>query len=442
VIASDQSAVPVSAAALPLPTGAATSTDQTNGSQKTQVVDGSGNVIGSTSNALNVNVVNGGGTSTTNLTEIDGTGTVTAGVGGTLAVGGNQTAGNNISANTNPMLVGGSDYGTPAKLQSVKVDASGNAQVAVTNSPTVSVTALPAGTNTIGGVELVDSGGTNKASISASGAVKVDGSAVTQPVSGTLTANVGTTNGLALDTSVNGLLVAQGSTTSGQKGPLAQGAVTTSAPSYTTAQTSPLSLDTTGNLRTSVNNTVTVSGTITTTPPSNASTNISQVGGSTVVTGTGASGSGIPRVTVSNDSNVLATQSGTWTVQPGNTANTTPWLVSLNPATSGGWSVSSQTAFTNTVVSIKASAGQFGGYMFNNPNSGTIYLQIFNVASGSVTPGTTTPTYVIPLPAGASANVEFANGIAHSTAISAVATTTATGNTAPTTSLVGFFLYK
>jgi lipoprotein-anchoring transpeptidase ErfK/SrfK len=43
------------------------------------------------------------------------------------------------------------------------------------------------------GVELVDSGGTNKASISAGGALKVDGSAVTQPVSGTVTANQGGT---------------------------------------------------------------------------------------------------------------------------------------------------------------------------------------------------------------------------------------------------------
>jgi hypothetical protein len=29
-------------------------------------------------------------------------------------------------------------------------------------------------------------------------------------------------------------------------------------------------------------------------------------------------------------SNVAATQSGTWTVQPGNTANTTPWLASIS----------------------------------------------------------------------------------------------------------------
>lgn len=42
--------------------------------------------------------------------------------------------------------------------------------------------------------------------------------------------------------------------------------------------------------------------------------NISQFGGNNVVTGTGISGLGIPRVTISNDSNILVTQSGSWTV--------------------------------------------------------------------------------------------------------------------------------
>ena len=127
---------------------------------------------------------------------------------------------------------------------------------------------------------------------------KVDGSSVTQPVSGTfwqatqpvsgtVTANIGTSGSLALDASVTGLVVSQASTTSGQKGGLIQGAVTTSAPSYTTAQTSPFSLDTSGNLR------------VTNTPS-----------GTQTVSGT-----------------VAATQSGTWTVQPGNTANTTAWKV-------------------------------------------------------------------------------------------------------------------
>lgn len=53
----------------------------------------------------------------------------------------------------------------------------------------------------------------------------------------------------------------------------------------------------------------TISGTITTSPPANASTNVAQFGGTNTVTGTGASGAGIPRVTVSNDSSLAANQS-------------------------------------------------------------------------------------------------------------------------------------
>jgi hypothetical protein len=116
-------------------------------------------------------------------------------------------------------------------------------------------------------------------SLTTAGALRVDGSGVTQPVSGTVTANagtgtftvagtvtanIGTTNGLALDTSVNGLLLSQASTTSGQKGPLIQGAVTTAAPTYTTGQTDPLSLTTAGALRVDGSGTTQpVSGTVT-----------------------------------------------------------------------------------------------------------------------------------------------------------------------------------
>jgi hypothetical protein len=51
--------LPISVASLPLPALAATSTKQSDGTQKTQVVDGSGNVIGSTANALDVNIKSG-----------------------------------------------------------------------------------------------------------------------------------------------------------------------------------------------------------------------------------------------------------------------------------------------------------------------------------------------------------------------------------------------
>lgn len=48
-----------------LPALAATSTKQSDGSQKTQIVDGSGNVVGSTSNALDINIKSGNPTSIT-----------------------------------------------------------------------------------------------------------------------------------------------------------------------------------------------------------------------------------------------------------------------------------------------------------------------------------------------------------------------------------------
>lgn len=142
---------------------------------------------------------------------------------------------------------------------------------------------------------------------------------VSQSGSWSVTANAGTnlnTSALALDTSVTGLQVSQGSTTSGEKGSLVQGAVTTSAPTYTTGQTNPLSLTTSGALRTdSSGSTQPVSGTVTVNQGTSPWVdNITQFGSNPVVTGTGTSGLGIPRVTVSNDSNILATQSGTWNI--------------------------------------------------------------------------------------------------------------------------------
>jgi len=54
--------------------------------------------------------------------------------------------------------------------------------------------------------QILDAAGTNALTVSAAGAAKVDGSAVTQPVSGTVTANAGTnlnTSTLALEAGGN-----------------------------------------------------------------------------------------------------------------------------------------------------------------------------------------------------------------------------------------------
>lgn len=128
-IAIDGSGVtqPISASTLPLPTGAATSAQQSDGSQKTQLVDGAGNVIGATSNALDINIKSGNPT--------------------TIAV--TQGTATNLKAQAE-VYQGGAAVGSGNPLQVTLANTAAN-----------------------------------------STAVKVDGSAVTQPVSGTVTVTDG-----------------------------------------------------------------------------------------------------------------------------------------------------------------------------------------------------------------------------------------------------------
>lgn len=199
--------------------GGATAANQTNGTQKTQLVDGSGNVIASTSNALNVAIVSGaaGGTASSFGAAFPATGTAAGATDGT-------------------------------NMRQLQVESS-------------TVFNLRAGIWQ----------GATQATVTGANALKVDGSAVTQPVSGTfwqatqpvsgtVTANAGTnlnTSALALETGGNlatvaGAVIAQEATTSGVKGVTVFGAVTTSKPTYTTAKSDALSLDVNGLLRVSL----------------------------------------------------------------------------------------------------------------------------------------------------------------------------------------------
>jgi hypothetical protein len=306
---------PISATVLPLPSGASTSANQTNGSQKTQLVDGSGNVIGSTSNALDVNIKSG----------------ITLNV--------------SLDHTTDNILIYGNDGTTDRKI---KTNASGEVSVNVISS------ALPTNASTSA---LQTTGNTSLASIdtktpalgqalaASSVPVVLTASQLTTltPLS-TITANIGTTNGLALDTSVNSLLkpsstlaavTTLGSITStvniaAASLPLPSGAATsanqisvigsltggtsatnslltggvfnTTLPTLTNGQQAALQLDSSGRLLVDIGSSVSLSQ------------NVAQFGGNNVVTGTGASGLGIPRFTISNDSNILSTQSGTWNI--------------------------------------------------------------------------------------------------------------------------------
>jgi len=151
-----------------------------------------------------------------------------------------------------------------------------------------------------------------------------------------------------------------------------------------------------------------------------------------------------------NSSNQLSVSvdgvSATLTVQPGNTANTTPWLTSLTPGTTGGWTPKLENNLGTTVQTVKSGAGELGWYMCLNGNGTNIntnptYIQIFDT-SGTVTLGTTTPVAFVALPASSGANVEFSNGLNFANAIKIAATTTATGSTAPTNNVDCSFGYK
>jgi len=86
---------------------------------------------------------------------------------------------------------------------------------------------------------------------------------------------------------------AQGSTTSGENGVLSQGAVTTAPPTYITGTTNPLSLDTSGNLRVTIDSSV-----------SEQNVNLNQVGGSPITLGQTTMSASIP-VTIASNQSIL-----------------------------------------------------------------------------------------------------------------------------------------
>lgn len=203
-------------------------------------------------------------------------------------------------------------------------------------------------------------------SVSAAGAVKVDGSAVTQPVSGTVTANVGTgtrpisiasaqvasgayasgsfssgafasgsyASGAFATGSMVDLLTVIGSKAGGTAAAssmLAGCAYNTSAPTLTNGQQAAVQCDVNGNPKVSVVNT-------------NANGQAVMASSSPVVIASNQSAVPVTMTSTTITGTVAATQSGTWTVQPGNTANTTAWLVTGTGGTfpstqSGTWTV-------------------------------------------------------------------------------------------------------
>lgn len=277
----------------------------TLGAETTKVIgvvrnaDGSGNLLTSTGNALDINIKSGNPT----------TMAVTQSTSPWIIAG---AAASGASKSGNPVQIGGVFNTTqPTVTTGQAVEAQTTARGAIivgTGVDTFNVTvnaALPAGTNLLGkaGIDQTTPGTTNAVSLAQIGvttvstgngvvgagvqrvAIASDNTAFsvnatlsaettkvigtvnqgTSPwvVSGTVTANAGTnlnTSTLALESGGNlatvaGAIISQEATTSGVKGLTVFGAVTTNAPSYTTAKSDALSLDTSGLLRISLKDT-------------------------------------------------------------------------------------------------------------------------------------------------------------------------------------------
>ena len=110
------------------------------------------------------------------------------------------------------------------------------------------------------------------------------------------------------------------------------------------------------------------------------------------------------------------------------------------PATSGGVSANIQNALSDSVETVKSSPGQLYGYSFFNQNSGTVYLLFYNNASPTV--GSTTPIYAIGMPAGAAGHISFGIGIPFSSGIYVLASTSLSSAAAPSSSILLTSLYE
>ena len=112
-----------------------------------------------------------------------------------------------------------------------------------------------------------------------------------------------------------------------------------------------------------------------------------------------------------------ATQGGTWTVQPGNTANTTAWYVALGARTTNGTSTHTlNSAATTNGTSIKGTAGAIYGVTIMNTSAATKYVRFYNKATAP-TVGTDVPIMVIAVPATSSKEIYFPGGMVFTTGI-------------------------
>lgn len=135
------------------------------------------------------------------------------------------------------------------------------------------------------------------------------------------------------------------------------------------------------------------------TPDANSAVNVAQFGGSNVATGTGAGGSGVPRVTVSNDSTV-GLVAGTALVGKVGIDQTTPGTtnaVSTSPNARTITTLDIKTVTTGgTAVAALSSGHKTAGGWIQNPSNATINLCINEIGTATGTTSSGDTTCIIP----------------------------------------------
>lgn len=101
-----------------------------------------------------------------------------------------------------------------------------------------------------------------------------------------------------------------------------------------------------------------------------------------------------------------------------------------------GLSTYKNDALVATAVAVKAGAGRVYGYHIYNSNTVDIFMHFYDIAQGSVTVGSSARARTLCIPAGGVIDTTFALPLTLATAITVAATTTITGNTAPSTGLL------
>lgn len=204
-------------------------------------------------------------------------GAFVAGTPGLLAAGldGSTTRFITLDSSGRPIVVGAGTAGSPSGgLITIQ---SAIAPATALGSNTVTLV----GGSVTTGLPTYTTGTINNLSLTTLGLLRVDGYGGTFPVTGTVTANIGTTNGLALDATLAKLTISPGTALGSNTLAMVGGAVTTNPPSYTTGQVDQLSLTTGGLLRVDgYSGTFPVTGTVSTLPTKSATATPSNVASS------------------------------------------------------------------------------------------------------------------------------------------------------------------